>query len=1210
MGADGALKTIQDRNQNILTFTPAGITSSAGNKVVTFTRDDQGRITSILEPKQVGNFQFEYDYNYDATGNLISAFAPTPGGDLPARYTYDDAHRLLKSIDYNGNPARTSTYDGSGRLASDTDAMGNATTYAYDVSGRTTTTTYPDTGVMTQTFDARGSVLSQTDQLGRTTTHVYDANENETKRTNALGEATRYTYDTNGNQTSSTNALGEATTITYNAFSEPLTTTNPIGNTTTIAYDDQGLPTSFTDSMGALATFTSSEHGQPTSVTDAVGNTVYLNYDDSGDFTSRTDRLGRVTSYTYDGIGLKQTMTDPRHGVTQYAYDFGNDLVTTILPLGFGPSEHLDANRNVHQVGVFNNTVFRDTDYDHDAANHLILTTNDDDGSTIHQTVDFRGNVLSVTDEAGHATGYAYDLSGELLRTTNPDGTFTTQSYDALGRLSSKTDERGNTTVYGYEPGCSCTDRLTSVTDPLDRATMTTYDGMGRKTSVTDPAGHQTFYAYDLRGHLIETDYADATSTHDTYDILGRRIASADQSGATTHYGYDAEEQLTSVTDPLGNLTRYAYDPNGNLTSVTDANNHTTTYGYDANNRKISRTLPLGMTETFAFDDNDNIVGHTDFRGKTTTLTFDARRTGRLVQRTPDPSLGEPTVTYALNTNGTRASMADASGATSYTYDPRNRLLVKVTPEGTLTYTYDASGNVQSIKSSNANGTSVGYAWDAANQLVSVTDNRLGGMTTAAYSATGRPANLAGSNGVSATYTYDLLDRVTSLAWNRTSAPAFASWAYTYSPRGQRLTSTEITGREAIYGYDAAARLASETITGDPIGTNRNGALTYSVDPVGNRLSRASTLAAVGAQSFEYDGNDEVTLDGFDVNGNTTSSGGHTFAYDFDNRLVSKDGGAVTVVYDGDGNRVAKTVAGLTTRYLVDELNPTGYLQVLDEVSEGAVRVRYTFGNMLVSETQNVSGIAIPSFYGYDAHGNIAFLSDAAGAVTDTYDYDAWGILVAMTGATRNSRLYSGEEFDSDLGLINLRARQYNASTGRFTSGDSRIGKQEVPITSNRYLFANADPVNAHDPRGLASIAEEVDLSAIIAATEAALLVGSAGVAAGAINHTLGDKDKCAFQEATDVFAAISEEPEVNIYPDCPRYRCFCHVNVDQDPDRDDIPRKVQSNGEGKGKAAANIRCVNEIHKILDWHPANTGPVNVGSLSWSTIYFDRCIPAK
>ena len=51
--------------------------------------------------------------------------------------------------------------------------------------------------------------------------------------------------------------------------------------------------------------------------------------------------------------------------------------------------------------------------------------------------------------------------------------------------------------------------------------------------------------------------------------------------------------------------------------------------------------------------------------------------------------------------------MADASGTTTYTYDNLDRLKTEATPQGTLSYTYDAAGNVASINSSNANGISV-----------------------------------------------------------------------------------------------------------------------------------------------------------------------------------------------------------------------------------------------------------------------------------------------------------------------------------------------------------------------------------------------------------------------------------------------------------------------------------------------------------------------
>ena len=70
----------------------------------------------------------------------------------------------------------------------------------------------------------------------------------------------------------------------------------------------------------------------------------------------------------------------------------------------------------------------------------------------------------------------------------------------------------------------------------------------------------------------------------------------------------------------------------------------------------------------------------------------------------------------------------------------------------------------------------------------------------------------------------------------------------------------------------------------------------------------------------------------YDSNGNTLTTGGKTFAYDSENRLKSMNGGAVSIVYDSDGNRVAKTISGATTHYLVDDLNPTGYPQVVEEL--------------------------------------------------------------------------------------------------------------------------------------------------------------------------------------------------------------------------------------------------------------------------------------
>src|SRR5438445_11743035 len=104
----------------------------------------------------------------------------------------------------------------------------------------------------------------------------------------------------------------------------------------------------------------------------------------------------------------------------------------------------------------------------------------------------------------------------------------------------------------------------------------------------------------------------------------------------------------------------------------------------------------------------------------------------------------------------------------------------------------------------------------------------------------------------------------------------------------------------------------------------------YTYDPVGNRMQMTSTLNGVPGGSFSYDANDRIGGDTFDSNGNTISSAGISYSYDFENRLLMR--GAVTIVYDGDGNRVSETAGGVTTKYLVEPLNPTRYSQVMADL--------------------------------------------------------------------------------------------------------------------------------------------------------------------------------------------------------------------------------------------------------------------------------------
>src|SRR6185369_13268113 len=134
MGADGTLKKIQDRNNNVLTFTANGITSNFSDRVVSFVRDGAGRITQILGANSEDNTRVPFGYSYDAAGNLSVVEHPNFSVfEVADRYGYDGAHRLTSTTDTGGHPIRASTYDAAGRLATDTDGLLNVTRDVYDV---------------------------------------------------------------------------------------------------------------------------------------------------------------------------------------------------------------------------------------------------------------------------------------------------------------------------------------------------------------------------------------------------------------------------------------------------------------------------------------------------------------------------------------------------------------------------------------------------------------------------------------------------------------------------------------------------------------------------------------------------------------------------------------------------------------------------------------------------------------------------------------------------------------------------------------------------------------------------------------------------------------------------------------------------------------------------------------------------------------------
>jgi RHS repeat-associated protein len=80
----------------------------------------------------------------------------------------------------------------------------------------------------------------------------------------------------------------------------------------------------------------------------------------------------------------------------------------------------------------------------------------------------------------------------------------------------------------------------------------------------------------------------------------------------------------------------------------------------------------------------------------------------------------------------------------------------------------------------------------------------------------------------------------------------------------------------------------------------------------------------------------------------------------------------------------------------------------------------------------------------------------AAGTVSDTYLYGAFGKALPTTGSTANTYLFTGNQFDPGLNQYYLRARYYDQARGRFSSFDSYEGIGSDPSSLHKYLYTSA----------------------------------------------------------------------------------------------------------------------------------------------------------
>ena len=207
-----------------------------------------------------------------------------------------------------------------------------------------------------------------------------------------------------------------------------------------------------------------------------------------------------------------------------------------------------------------------------------------------------------------------------------------------------------------------------------------------------------------------------------------------------------------------------------------------------------------------------------------------------------------------------------------------------------------------------------------------------------------------------------------------------------------------------------------------------SGVRTYVYDDAGNLTSK-TTSGDYGAKSESY-------------------------VYDAFGKLIKylEDGEEkASYKYNGNGQRVEKTVNGAKTKYYWDGAN------IKNEGTESTVNATNYFGANGVFGRK--SGSVTDTLY-KNGHGDTVLLTRGDAVVRD-YEYDAYGAEKNALPSDDNPFRYSGEYFDSETGLVYLRNRIYDSETGRFISEDP--AKSGV----NWYAYCEGNPVNFIDPWGL-----------------------------------------------------------------------------------------------------------------------------------------------
>ena len=168
-----------------------------------------------------------------------------------------------------------------------------------------------------------------------------------------------------------------------------------------------------------------------------------------------------------------------------------------------------------------------------------------------------------------------------------------------------------------------------------------------------------------------------------------------------------------------------------------------------------------------------------------------------------------------------------------------------------------------------------------------------------------------------------------------------------------------------------------------------------------------------------------------------------------------------TFTFNADGQRVGKTDQAGPVKYVWDRQNV-----LIEANASNAIQAVHTLQPAYYGNQVSQRRAGVTSYYQFNALGSTLQLTGAAGTVTDSYLYRAFGELLTSSGTTVNPYQYGGRKgyiYDSDLFNFQVRARRYDpewVDGGAGTQSDSR------ELIANLYRYVSNNPSTSTDPSG------------------------------------------------------------------------------------------------------------------------------------------------